>query len=75
MTTRPPETIAAALRQVRGKPAAEKPRPATMLAAIEAARAAQPAKRPPRKGASVVNGPDGIPGLRQYIAEFHNGKH
>ncbi|MFG1298871.1 hypothetical protein V5F49_03655 [Xanthobacter sp. V3C-3] len=69
-----PDDLAAALRQVRGQHTAEKPRPASLTEALAAVRA-QPAKRPPRKGASVVNGPDGIPGLRQYIAEFHNGKH
>lgn len=67
-----PDKLAASIANARGKAAAEKPQPASLAEAIAAIRT-QPAKRPPRKGASVVNGPDGIPSLRQYIAEFHNG--
>lgn len=71
-----PDDLAAALRLVRGQHTAEKPRPACMVAAIEAARAVQPAPRPARPAAPVVRGADGdgIPAIRALTEAHRNGR-
>ncbi|MDI4656018.1 hypothetical protein [Xanthobacter autotrophicus] len=72
-----PKTLAAALAQVRGTPAAEKPQPpANLPEALVAVRGPRPVTEvstPPKAAGRIAEG-DGLPGLRAFLEERRHGR-
>ncbi|WP_024281205.1 hypothetical protein [Xanthobacter sp. 126] len=76
MTTKPPGTLADAIAQLRGKPAA--PQPATLgeaLAAVRGTKAATDAPTPPKAAHRLAEGDgDPLPGLRSWLKDRRHGR-